>query len=168
MGDIVLDTNIVADFLAIYFERSVSIDGLFYPKYRINQQLCERINLVINEYRYGPGVFSKGLIVASSFSFVEIARKFDVVVYNRFSIEQFKAFIDSAPEWFLIEPVTPDLFLLFNEVPERVDVGEGVLESIEWSDAIHVVTALSRGGSSLLCTTDHRIKKIPSIVNRIL
>lgn len=163
--DIVLDTNIAADFLAVFFENKVNSGGAFAAKYRLSVDLVRRVNKILDEYRHGEGVFASGIVVVSSFAFVEIARQFNEISSGRFSLEQFKAFIESPPEWFLIESLNPQLFLLFKEVPEKVT--EGNLP-IEWADAIHVVTAISRGNNSLLSTTDRRIQLIEGLRNRLI
>jgi len=167
-GDIVLDTNITADFLAVYFQNNVSTNGVFDARYNLNVNIVKRINEILSEFRFGEGIFEKGIVVASSFAFVEIARQFEEIADNRFSLEQFRAFIDSPPDWFLIETVSVDLFHLFNDVPEKVVFDQNNHVPIEWADAIHIVTTLSRGNQSVLCTTDGRILRIPSLKERFI
>lgn len=166
-SDIVLDTNIVADFLAVYFENNVNGHGSFEMRYNLTTSFVNKVNDIINEFRNGEMVFSKGLVVASSFAFVEIARQFEKISKKRFSLEQFRAFIESPPDWFLIETLNVEMFLFFKELPERVVDKDAKHLSIEWADAIHVVTMLIRGNEALLFTTDNRIRLIESLKDRL-
>lgn len=166
MKDIVLDSNILSDFISIFYENNVNTHGSFEERYRVNRVLANRINLILKTFRENE-TFEDGVVVVSSFAFVEIARKFEIISNNRFSIEQFKAFIASPPEWFVIASLSDELFPLFNNIPISV-LFESESRPIEWTDAIHAATALSRGANCLLATTDSRIMKIQELANRFI
>ena len=162
----VLDTNYLADFLAIFYENNVSTGNLFSSKYRVGVELCKKINKIITCYS-SYATLEEGLIVASSFAFVELARQFDLIVNKRFSLEQFKAFIDQPPTWFLIDSLNCNLIDSFYNVPAYIDYN-GNLESMEWTDAIHVAVAESREPLAFIACSDHKIQSIESLNNRII
>ena len=155
MKDIALDTNILADFLAQYIG-DFDEHKRFYPENNtMNSERVRVINNIIKNYEIEPGTF----VVASTFAFVEISRKWDIIVNKRFKVEQFSAFVDQPPEWFLISPVDASLFSELLEIPASVKMPAGNLKPIEWADAIHLATAMSRE-NCLLAATDRRIKQV--------
>lgn len=164
--DIVLDTNILSDFLAIYFENSISIGEKFVSKYRVNNDFASKINTIILDH-INDGISKYGKIVASNFAFIELARRFDECSSGRFTVDQFRAFIDSPPEWFVLESVSSDLFFELYRLPSHVLFKEEK-QTIEWADAIHCATALIRGNRSLFATSDSRLNVIQIFNHRLL
>lgn len=153
--DIVLDTNFLADFLAIFSENSINTGGVFTEKYRIKKVVCQKINSILNCHRE-IGTYDEGLVIASSFAFIEIVRQFDTIIDGRISLEEFDEFVRNPPEWFFITPIDLDLASYFYNVPEKTPK----LENIEWTDAIHIATANSRDPLALLACSDHKIKDV--------
>ena len=56
------------------------------------------------------------IVIASSFAFIEIGRKFDIISDGKYTIEKFRAFIESPPEWFQIASVDESLFIYYSQL----------------------------------------------------
>ncbi|MCU0289576.1 MAG: hypothetical protein MUF15_24675 [Acidobacteria bacterium] len=169
MHDIALDTNILSEFLAQYFQQK---NGHFSANHvqitdLLNHEVVKEIRSIIKSYDDMVDDISSHRVVASSFAFLEIARKFAEVSRGRFTLEQFYGFIDQPPEWFLVAPLDGTLFLELLKIPSYVAMPGGQLKNIEWADAIHLATALSRE-SCLLATTDARLKQLTDFQNHII
>ncbi len=167
MQDIVLDTNILSEFLAQYFQnrqrnRHFKAEHIKTTNL-MNYRVVKEIRGIIKSYDY----IRSHLVVASTFAFLEIARKFDEISANRFSIEQFSGFIDQPPDWFWLAPLDESLFLSLLQIPPYVTMPGGQLKNIEWADALHLATALSRE-KCLLATTDSRLKQLTDFKNHII
>jgi predicted nucleic acid-binding protein len=172
MADIVLDTNILADLLAQYYKDNAQKGSYFEDEGRLNKDLVRALNRILRwhlqtHFENDDDSFP-GLVVASSLAFVEIARQFDEVANGRFTIEQFAAFIDQPPEWFLISPVDSALFPHLCDLPREIVLPDGNIKPVEWADAIHIATAISRGETCLLAVTDSTIKKVDPIRDRVI
>jgi predicted nucleic acid-binding protein len=167
MQDIVLDTNILSEFLAQYFQQRQKGGHFTYHHFEttdvLNHRVVKEIRGIIKAYDY----MRSHLVVASTFAFLEIARKFVEVSGNRFTIEQFSGFLDQPPEWFWVAPLDESLFLELLRIPHYVTMPEGQLKNIEWADAIHLATALSRE-NCLLATTDSRLKQLTGFQSHII
>lgn len=164
--DIVLDTNILADFISAYYSFNISTTGNFEPYSTLTKPLIDKLNIILNNYR-NNNTLSDGVIVASTFAFIEIARKFKEISNNRFTILQLKAFIHSHPEWFVIAPLNNELFCHLNTLPNSIRISNRVLP-IEWADTIHVATALNRDPNCMIATTDNRLKGISTISSKLI
>lgn len=164
MPDIVLDTNILADLLAQYFDpgRANYGTGEFLSGGGITRNLSRKLNRIVQRSRYGLS----DVIVASAAAFVEIGRRWQGIVQDRFSVPQFEGFVRQPPEWFDIAPVDEDLLPFFIDVPIGVRMASR-LEPVEWVDALHVATAISRGQDAELATTDQRLSSIPAVRSRL-
>jgi predicted nucleic acid-binding protein len=157
--DIVCDTNILADLLIQYF-RNINSFPLFKESEKINKRLCIRLNKIVeSEDR-------KAYIIASTFAFVELARKFNSIFNNSITLYQFRAFIDQPPDWFLIQNLDHNYFPEMLSIPENVILNDE-LKVIEWADALHVATALRRE-HFIFATTDLRLKNLPLIKDNII
>ena len=169
MTELILDTNILADFLDQYFDskRGNRGYGKFLAADNISPGFAKKINSVVGRYAVEPDPTFSGLIISSTLAFVELARRFDAISRERFSIENLYDFIQTHPDWFSIAPVDMQLIPFFLEVPKHVYV-ENQNVPIEWTDAVHVATAFSRGDSSFVLTTDSKISAIPTLQNRLL
>jgi hypothetical protein len=158
--DLVLDTHILNEFIAQYFENQVYSNGCIEEASFIDKNRAKRLNQIIEEYK-AENTFSHGLIVASVIGFIEIARKFKNIVQNRYSILQFRAFIEQSPPYFEIAPLEHSLSYHLFKIPKAVYINK-VKKPIELPDAIHCATYLSRD-SAMLMTNDGRIHKIENI-----
>jgi predicted nucleic acid-binding protein len=154
MGDLILDTGALADLLSQYFQSPDRNIPQFYQSRFLSSDAVRMINRIVQGN-------SRYIVAASTLGFVELVRKWDEIVRQRFSPVQIAAFIDSPPDWFSIEPMDERIVLLLGQVPPNVRVGTE-LKPLEWTDAVHVATALSRD-SSILVTTDQRMSRIPHI-----
>ena len=167
MFDVVLDTNVLADVIAAYYQQNIRFGGNFVEYETITDMLVTKLNEVLNNFR-DYGTFEKGVIIGSSFAFIELARQFTRISRGRFSIVQFRAFIESPPEWFIIYPLNGELFQYLNDLPNSVTMKDGSSLSLEWADTIHVATALSRDENCMIATTDGRLESIEEIAARLI
>lgn len=168
MADIILDTNILADLLAQYFEEHISEGGYFKQKGLLTQLITREINRVLRWYLSNDETPSPGLIIASTFAFVEIARQFDNIVKRRFTVIQFAAFVEQPPEWFFISALDRSLFPHLSRIPREIFLPNGNVEPIEWTDAVHIATTLSRDEPCFLATTDRRIKAVELLKDKVI
>jgi hypothetical protein len=159
--DLLLDTHVLNEFIAQYFEYKIYSTGHFVEREFLTKERAILINNIIYEYRT-EATLSKGIIVSSAISFIEIARKFALIAKNRYSLNQFKSFIDDVPPYFHIAPVEKSIGLYLNKVPKYITTALGELKPIELPDAIHCATYYSRDSIAIL-TEDNRIKSIQGI-----
>lgn len=159
--DLLLDTHVLNEFISQYYEKSIFSDGLFVENGFLTSERVKHINNIIEEYRW-EGTLSRGIVVASAFAFIEIARKFSVISCGRYSILQFKSFIDSPPGYMHIASVEKDIGYFLVSVPKHVAMASGEQKPIELPDAIHCATYFSRDSACML-TNDERIKRIQNI-----
>jgi len=159
MVDIILDTNYLAELITQYYQTNHLENDYFRESSLFQDSLIRELNNIVRNYNNG---FLTGLIIASSYAFVEIARKFDGIVKDRFTIEKFAAFIEQPPSWFFISSVDYSLFQPLLDIPGYV-VLNGEIKPIEWADALHIATALSRDKPWLLAISDRRMKEIKII-----
>lgn len=151
MSDLVLDTGPLADVLAQYFQIDDYISPSFVPSDSLSLDVVRQINRIVRMNGY--------YVVASAIAFVELTRKWSEIVQDRFTFVQLAAFLQSPPEWFVVAAVDEDLLPSFRYVPPFVTMPNGRTEQIEWTDAVHIATSLSRERCHLV-TTDHRIQQV--------
>jgi len=165
MVDIVLDTDFLAEFLIQYFDPFVANRGMgrFQTSAVFSRELSRRLNQIVTTSYMGIS----NLIIASTFAVVEIARKWDEIVQNKFSVQQLHAFTYQYPEWFSLAPVDEDLIPFFMDVPSNVLVNSKITP-IEWIDAVHLATVISRGPNATLATSDSKAKKVLEIQGRLI
>lgn len=96
-----------------------------------------------------------GYIIASTFAFVELINKFDVIFSGAITIERLVTILVQPPSWLIIEDINIDTALNFCDVPNLVDG-----ENVSSDDAVHVATAMQRGDDILFLTTDHILSKM--------
>lgn len=168
MGDIILDTNILSEMLTQFFRNRIGANNIEFSEHgTFKVQTAEALNRIVKWHNSCVDSDFPGYIIASSLGFVEIARKFKEISSAEYTVEQFAAFIEQPPEWFLIASVDANLFSFLNAIPPYVTVGDRI-KPVEWADAIHVATAFSRDEGWLLAATDARIRAIPSLENKII
>jgi len=175
MPDVVLDTNVLADFLAQFFGSAQRGRAPFTKQDTVTRELARKVNQIVHWHDWNfelgseeDGARHPGLIVAVTFAFVEIARKWTDIVRERFTVEQMAGFIEQPPEWFVIEPVDENLVEAFCDVPTDILTARGEMRSLEWADTIHVAVAFGRGDNCLLAATDGEIRRIDVLQNRLL
>jgi predicted nucleic acid-binding protein len=172
MSDIILDTKILADFLAQFFGTAQRGHAYFSEQDTITRELARKINQIVRWHNENLIIVDEekypGKIVASTFAFVEIARKWSDISSDRFTIEQMASFIEQPPEWFVIESVDENLILAFSDVPADVSMKHGKVRSLEWADAVHIATALGRGDNSLLAVADREMQQVDVLQTRLI
>ncbi len=155
MVDLVLDTGPLADILAQYFSSEDYASPVFSPDEFISSAIAKQVNRIIRT--------RTSYVIASALAFVELARKWDDIVKGRFHAYQLAALLDTPPEWFVVQPVDETLIPFFRQVPSQVVMPDGRFKPIEWTDAVHIATALSREHGDLV-TSDERIRQALKLV----
>jgi len=168
MADIVLDTNILSDFLGQYFSSRSRRVPVFHSQNSISAELAHGINQIVQQWDDPLIDQYPGHLVASSLAFVEMSRKWQQVVRERFTVIQMAAFLEQPPDWFLIEPVDETLVSILCDVPADVNMINGESRSVEWTDAIHIATALIRGADTRLAVTDREMRQIVMLGDRLI
>lgn len=175
MYQVILDTVAVGDFLAQFFDRQTASRGAgrFATAGWITSELARRLNRILDVHLadtldMDAQPYSGSGVVMSSFAFVELVRKWDDIVEGRFEMLEFRGFLEQPPDWVIIDPLDEDLMPAFAAVPSRVLDGDGNWLSIEWTDAVHVATAISRGANAMLATSDRKIALVPQLKGRVI
>ncbi len=163
--DIVLDSGHMVEFLAQYHNKNLADYGYgrFQPVGLFSAEVARRLNVIVRTNK-STG-FS--LVIASSFTIVEISRKWREMVGTKFTEEQLYAFLREPPTWFSLAPVDEQLEHFFIYVPNR----NSRMEPIEWTDAIHMATVFSRGEDpslATLATTDGKLKQMLADTGRVV
>jgi predicted nucleic acid-binding protein len=96
-----------------------------------------------------------GYIIASSFAFVELINRFNVVFEGAITIERLISILVQPPSWLIIEDINEETAMNFCDVPNSV---EG--KNVSSDDAVHVATAMQRGDDILFLTTDNILSKM--------
>lgn len=160
--DVVLDTHVLADIIYQYYNFNILNGGDFREDGFVSKGVADKLNQIVKRYLYEED-FKFGIVVTSIFSFVEIVRQFRKISDNKFSLNQFKAFVTQPPIWLTIIPLSMDLYPFFYHVPKNVLIGNE-LKAIEWPDAVHCATYLSRE-NAFIATADTRILAIPDFTS---
>ena len=158
--DIILDTNVLVEFFAQYFESGSRRKPVFYERGFISRELAQSMNTIVGQWSDPLIDQYPGHLVASTLAFVEISRKWETIVQERFDVIQMAAFIEQAPVWFVIEPLDETLVSVLCEVPAYVRMAQGERRSIEWTDAVHIATVLIRGEGARLAASDREMRRI--------
>lgn len=166
MTDLVLDTNVLAEFLSQYFGPAERGRASFKCRQNLSSEAVRRINKIRERGELEDSVTS--IVISSALAFVELVRQWDEIVRDRFEPHQLAAFLEQPPDWFSVAPLDEDLIEFFCDVPTQVAMAEGVLEPIEWTDAVHAATVFSRGDSCLIVTTDQRLRNMACLHGRVL
>ena len=172
MTDLLLDSNLLSELLAQYFSSGSRIKGFRVTQKSIfHKDLVRKINSIISWFDDNLSIEEvspqPGLIIASTFAFVEIARKFNEIVKHQYTVDQMASFINQPPDWFFISSTDKVLLAHLLNLPSEVTLPEGDVVPIEVADSIHVATALSRD-QCLMATTDARIREIRLLKNILI
>lgn len=171
LQDIVLDSNVLIDFLIQYYQnrwrekkyfggtRAIEIASAR----RLNKFAAERINALIRQYEDSG---ASALIIVSALAFVEIGSHAEEMIKGEspaIEINDFRrflsAFVDSPPEWFHIAPLDDSLFESLLAIPGKVELNPGDWKNIEWADSLHLATWKLRE-SAYFATCDRRLQKL--------
>lgn len=159
--DLILDTHVLCEFIAQYYENKIFDSGLCVENATLTRRRAIKINAIITEYRNNE-TYAYGLIVASSMAIIEIGRKFVEISQNRYNALQLKSFLNELPPYLHIAPIEKVLTSSLYKVPKYITDSNGDIKPIEFADAIHVATYFSRD-SAVMLTNDERIQMIPEI-----
>lgn len=142
-----VDTCVLSDIISQYDPR--------YPHKLLNEgkYLKKRMLGVINDIIDDDD--ENGFIIASTFAFVELINKFDVIFPSSIKIERLLSILAQPPSWLIIEEINIETAKYFCDVPNSVDG-----ENVSSDDAVHVATAMQRGDNILFLTTDHILSKM--------
>lgn len=149
---IFLDAGPLADFLDQYFRSSKRLCPFFVKSSEFSDDIAQMINKIIQDPQFSR-------ICASSFAFVELVRKWEEIVKDRFKVYQLQAFISDPPEWFLIEPLDETIVHYLCLISPEVRMADNSMKPLEWTDAIHAATKMTRE-NSILVTSDERLRQV--------
>lgn len=143
-----VDTCVLSDIVRQYDPRNphnILSEGRF-----LKRDMLRVVNRIISDENE-----EKGYIIASTFAFVELINKLDVIFSGDISLERMMAILNQPPSWLIIEDIKNETALNYCDVPNSIDG-----ENISSDDAIHVATALQRGDDIFILTTDHILSKL--------
>lgn len=155
MTDLVLDVGALADVLT----QLLAAGRQDTVRFRQDRFIPNNVADLLNRNVRSGGQY---LVVASALAFVELAHKWGEIVNNRFHPRQLAAFLADPPDWFVVASIDRTLIPSLCAMPAEVVMPNGRPEPIEWTDAIHAATALSREQATLV-TTDSRLRQIPNL-----
>jgi predicted nucleic acid-binding protein len=169
MADIILDTNVLAEFLEQFFDSSSGNRGFgnFIEGRFLSSGAAREINRITRSYgRYGD--LAGGVVVISSFAFVELFRKWEAITNGRLPLVKVHSILEQPPTWLSLAPLDETYTPAFLDVPSHVYLSTG-FKGVEWTDAVHVATALARGDGHWIATTDEVIHhlNLPSRVRSL-
>ncbi|MBK8039251.1 MAG: hypothetical protein IPK22_19270 [Verrucomicrobiaceae bacterium] len=155
---IILDACVLGDFFSQYFDASRASRGQarFTTDTFLSTQAANEINKIIESHRSDRDRAILGKVVIPPLALIELVRKWDEMVKERFSPQVLKAAIQQQPDWLNIASWDSDLLPYFLQVPNSVFI-DGVCKSIEWTDAVYPATALSYGEGNVVATSDKRL-----------
>lgn len=144
-----IDTCILADILKQY--QPINPNNPLIPSTFLKTNILKEINIAIESEGY------EGMLITSSFSFIELINKFNDIFKNC-NIESYKIsnFLRQPPVWITIEELNENITSYLCEVPISNSHGH----AISGDDAIHVATAISRQEKITFCTTDLRLANL--------
>jgi hypothetical protein len=163
MADLILDASVLGDFFEQFFSPSIANRGRgrFVVGRFLSQHAAQDLNRIVLLHA-SQDTPSSDLVIISPFAFIEMARRWDDIALDHFSIEQVEAFSQQPPDWVSIATWDETLLPAFLDVPTHVWL-RGQFRAIEWTDAIHAATALARGDSNLLATTDSKLHALQTM-----
>jgi len=177
MPDLVIDTCFLGDVLADCLPAAsvFRTSGRFLQSTTLPPSVCRKLDAIIafHEERWDipdspVGATSNiGVVVVSSFAFVELIRKWAEIVNDRFSPLELYNFLLDLPDWMSVAEVDEDMLPSYAEVPTNVWIDSNY-EPIELPDAVHVATVLSRGDDTLFATSDTRLQALSFLEGRII
>lgn len=145
-----LDTHVLSDLIKQY--------DPFSPNKRIEHSpfIKQTMLSFINQSIESDG--EQAMIVASTFSFVELLNKFsDIFQNSNITYERINDFLKKTPNWFIIDDLNLEVAKVMPDVPQRDSFGA----PISGDDAILIATALTRTGDEVFfLTSDHKLETL--------
>ena len=116
-----------------------------------------------NQILFNFNIYSLNLIYFSVFNLY-----LPKLYLNRLNVNNFKSLKKKIilKKFILLSKLNNDLFKHLNELPSTVIMPGGQTLAVEWADAIHIATALSRDLCNV-ATTDGRLIQIPQIKKKL-
>lgn len=142
-----VDTCVLSDIISQYdpsYPHKLISEGK-----NLKKKMLDVVNSIIGDDD------DNGYIIASSFAFVELINRFDVIFEGAITIERLMSILVQPPSWLIIEDINEETAMNFCDVPNSI---EG--ENVSSDDAVHVATAMQRGDNILFLTTDHILCKM--------
>lgn len=148
MIECTIDTHILADLLKQYSSGKNNLPLIE------SEFITPKISNALNSCIESDGF--NGVIVASSFAFIEIINQFKLVSDNKFELSKVIGILRQPPNWFIVEPYTMQTVYFLTLVPKYNLDGN----SVEMADAIHIATAMQRGPNTYIATHDKIMSRI--------
>ncbi len=177
MPDLVIDTCFLGDMLADCLPATSVFRtyGRFRQSSTLPPAICRKLDAIVGFHEERWDISGStvevtsdiGVVVVSSFAFIELIRKWAEIVNNRFSPLELYTFLLDLPDWMSVAEVDEDMLPSYAEVPTDVWIDDNQ-EPIELPDAVHVATVLSRGDDTLFATSDTRLRALPFLAGRII
>ena len=168
MNSVVLDTCVSGEFFYQYFSIHYANrgNGLFEPMGHLSQAAVEWINKILRAYRSND-LPPEGKVIVPPLALIELVRKWDEIVQDRFSISSLEAFIDSPPDWVSVSSWDESLIPSFIRIPNEVYV-DGRVTPMEWTDCIFPATALSFGEGNAVATSDRKLLALKGQLSAVI
>jgi len=157
MADLCLDSNVIAELLAQFFAAERRWPVTFIHQGALSERAARCASNIVRRHAADPIDEPPGLVVANALASIELCRKWEQIVADRFTPYQLAAFLEQPPDWFSVVPLDEYLVESFIHVPAYVPLG-GRTVPLEWTDVVHAATAHSRGEDALFATTDQRLR----------
>lgn len=157
MYSVVLDACVLAEFFFQYFSNTHADRGnkSFKQGGGLSNGAVDRINRIVRAFR-SSDLAPKGKVIVPPLALIELVRKWDEMVVERFRVSSLAAFVDSPPEWVSISSWDESLIPSFLRIPREVYL-DGRATSIEWTDCIYPATALAFGNGNAVATSDRKL-----------
>ena len=138
-----LDTCVFAELLKQY--QFISPNSIFFEHGFLTADMLKRINPLVSS------MGDEGLIVTSSFTFVELVNKFEEIFGDcDFQLHSLRNFILQIPEWLIIDDIDINISQNLIELP----LSNATYKKISGDDAIHLAVAMTRKDLLFFCSSD--------------
>lgn len=148
MIECIIDTHVLADLLMQYSSGKPNLP-LIESEF-ITPNILEKLNSCIESDGF------EGIVVTSSFSFIEVINRFQVVSKGLFDLPKVVGILKQPPNWFIIEPYSINTVYFLVLIPKYNLDGK----SVELADAIHIATAMQRGPNTFIATHDKILSRL--------
>lgn len=144
-----LDTCVFAELLKQY--QFSSPNSIFFEHGFLTTDMLKRINPLVSS------MGDDGLIVTSSFTFVELANKFEEIFGDcGFQLHSLRNFILQIPEWLIIDEIDFNISQNLIELP----LSNPNYKKISGDDAIHLAVAMTRKDPLYFCSSDKVLNEL--------
>ncbi len=148
MIECIVDTHILAEILIQY--SAIKPNSSLTETEFLTPKILSKINPCIESDGFN------GVVVASTFAFIEILNQFQKVSKGLFELPKLIGLLNQPPSWFIVEPYNIETVYHLISVPKY----NLKRERVELADAIHVATAIQRGPNTFLATHDGILSRL--------